>query len=357
MPGSRFKILLVILLPIIVSGMVTSAITLRTASEAVEARSRYFGEAIANQLALSVTDQLVQEDLLSLNVTLNELLERGGFTFASVYSADNRLLAQAGKNSGDVVIFTEEVVFQNAGAGYVQLGLDSRYIASPSDVILSTSLSIHAGIALIIAVAVWLYADFFLLWWTAPTSSRLLKHGTKTQTEDDEEAQSEQVAGFVTILVIKVRPARQLHTWFDTIEKALTLHRAESELTNGDDILVVFRSDDQVFQSVCCGLLVRAMMKLTRGNSQVKLGMHTIEATEDTRAFEKAKKHATYLASISEGRLLTSRQVFQLAGANTDRMMLTEFHSSLTPDGEVFFVESLNPANQVLIDKQAMQLI
>ncbi|HKI75182.1 MAG TPA: hypothetical protein VJ998_11075, partial [Pseudomonadales bacterium] len=139
MPGSRsFKIraLCSILIPIILAGIVITYVAVSSTRHMLVERADQFGGAIADQLATSVSDQLVQRDLLGLNVTLGNLVTRGDFSFASVYSADNKLVAQAGKNTGNLTLFTRDVVFQNAAAGYVQVGFSPDLVDSPISTIL-----------------------------------------------------------------------------------------------------------------------------------------------------------------------------------------------------------------------------
>jgi len=80
-------------------------------------------------------------------------------------------------------------------------------------------------------------------------------------------------------------------------------------------------------------------------------GVHTASAND----FSVAQKHASYLASIGENCLLTSHRVFEKAAGN-NTIIMQEFRSSLTPDGEVYSVVSLTDSNQTLINKQAERL-
>ena len=355
MRGPKLKTLLIILLPIVLSGLITTLVSMASSKRQLEARALHFGNAVAEQMALTVVEPMVQKDLLSLNVILTNLLDKGSFQFASVYSSDNRLLAQSGKNTGDMTMFTRDVVFQSAATGFVQLGMDNGYLHAPMTAMLATAIVINAAVIAFICVAVWFYGDLLYFWWSAPpVVVPVLSVSTPanpTPVETPEEI--DDISGDLTILVIKVRPARQLEANIDRITRALSLYRGEVEITDGDDFVITFTTSDQVFQAICCGLLIQAIMRQTRGSIHVKLGLHVAALTRGEDTF-KATKHATYLASISDDKLLVSRQARNKMG-NSDRVALEPFHSSLTPDGEVYCMKSLT--NTELIERQARQFV
>ena len=168
----RARVLCVILVPLILGAILTTWVAVFASNRLLEQRANQFGSAIADQLASSISDQLVRPDVLGLNVTLNNLLEKGNFSFASVYSADNKLLAQAGKNTGDLKVFTRDVVFQNAAAGTLQVGLSPHLVDAPVRTILYTSILVPLIFVAVIALFGWAYADFVYLWLTAPGSPK-----------------------------------------------------------------------------------------------------------------------------------------------------------------------------------------
>lgn len=350
----RIKWLAAILVPILGSAVVTTWVATTAVHRQLEERTRLFGNAMADQLALTVTDQLVQKDLLSLNVVLNDLTAKGDFSFASVYSVDNRLLAQAGRNGGDLLIFTRDVVFQNASAGSVQIGLGKQYLTTPTTRILMIVILVHLMLVICLGTVGWLYGDFVYLWMTRPGSAGIAppRAGTVTPVP----ARMDHAIDQVTILVIKIKPARQLHAHEKTIMKALALYHGSLEATEGDDLVITFTGDNQISQAIRCGLLINSIMHSTHANITVKLGLHATPATGGSPAIAGAKKQATYIASISENKLLASRQAYQLGGGY-EQAIMHAFHSSLAPDGDMYCVESVEPADQELIQRQARQLM
>jgi uncharacterized membrane protein affecting hemolysin expression len=348
--GFKTKILCAILVPVIFCAIVTNWVAVSSAKHLLEERARQFGGAIADQLAVSITDQLVQRDILGLNVTLGNLQAKGDFSFASVYGADNKLLAQTGKSNGDQLVFTRDVVFQNATAGYLQIGLAHQYVDSPATTILLTSILVHLILVSLIGLFGWSYADLVYLWLTAP---RRREPEPMIEQPAPEEHPDEGESNRLTILVIKVRPARLVAMHRKMITQALALYGGDVEATDGGDFTVTFRSRSQIFDAMRSALLVRALMQLGHDAATVKLGLHT---TAETGQADKARKQATYMASISDNVLLASKEVHRCLD-RPEQVTMHQFHSSLTPSGEVYYVDSLGGQNQELIQRQARQLL
>ena len=108
----KLRTIFLVLVPIFISGLASVLFSYNHVNVELNQKGQHFGNAIAEQLSLSVTDYLVNEDILSLNVVLNDLVAGGTFDFASIYSADNRLLAQAGKRASGMDkahIFTRDI--------------------------------------------------------------------------------------------------------------------------------------------------------------------------------------------------------------------------------------------------------
>jgi hypothetical protein len=100
--------------------------------------------------------------------------------------------------------------------------------------------------------------------------------------------------------------------------------------------------------------LILEMFKHTDSPLSIKVGMHQVLDRENKTQFEQAKKHASYLASISEHQLLTSRLI-QDHNKQQDLYKSQTFHSSMTPDGEVYCIDALT--SQSLIESQAREIM
>ncbi len=346
--------LLVILLPIALVGTVTIAGTFLAATAEVEARAEHYGGAIADQLALTITDQMVQEDVLGLNVLLTDLLNNDDFTFASVYTTDNRLLAQVGKDREYLRSYSRDITFQDAALGSITIGLDPGPSFSAIHSLLITSTLVLILVMGVLAAAIIVYGDMIYLWFTA-TSSKVTAEETETHTEEAAAEASPPGNGLMTILVIKIRPMRQLESHRSRVMNALSLYRGELLSEDGEDLVVSFEQLDQVFHAICAGQLIRQLMTQVRGVVAVRLGMHSLPLTTTDRDLDRAIKQATYLASIAGDQLLTSRSTRQ-AALDSKGLRLVAFHSSLAPEGEVFCLEALDASHEHLIKQQANQL-
>ncbi|XOV86057.1 MAG: hypothetical protein ACFHX7_13920 [Pseudomonadota bacterium] len=353
----RTKMLIVMLLPITLIGAVAIIGNFLAAASEVNSRAEHYGGAIADQLAQTITDQLVQEDVLGLNVLLADLLRNDDFAFASVYATDNRLLAQVGRNSDHLRSFSRDITFQDAALGSVTIGFNPGPSFSGLHTLLVTSLLLLALVIGVLAGAIFLYGDMIYLWFSIASN----RPGTGA-TPDEPEAHDRQVAevipepiGLLTILVIKIRPMRQLDSHRQRVLNALSLYRGDLLDEDGEDLVVAFEQADQVFRAICAGQLIRRLMNQVRGNIAVKQGMNSLAEPASERDRQRAIKQATYLASIASDQLLTSRTSRE-AVQDTHGIQLVAFHSSLAPEGEVFCLESLDASHEHLINQQANQL-
>ncbi|MDZ7686626.1 MAG: hypothetical protein U5O39_17985 [Gammaproteobacteria bacterium] len=139
-----------ILVPILIGATIGTALTWQWATDRVESRSRHFGNALASQVALTVTSPLLQKDALSLNVILRDLVRRGDVAFASVYDADNHLVAQAGRRNEKQLHVSKDVTFQNTAAGYVQIGLPREDITASIIGVLGLSITLWGFIVAVV---------------------------------------------------------------------------------------------------------------------------------------------------------------------------------------------------------------
>jgi hypothetical protein len=172
---------------------------------------------------------------------------------------------------------------------------------------------------------------------------------TKTKEEESAvPAVMEAVTNNRSTLAVKIKPARLVPV--KGIRKACALYGGLLETLSDEEWLLTFDKNDQLFRSLRCGLLIRELVRLQTGNLYFKGGIDS--ATIDDLPI--LRKQASYLASVSDENLLVSQRVNKQI---QDEYLSTnihsqEFHSSLTADGEVYYVESTDS----LIEQQALQL-
>jgi hypothetical protein len=316
-------------------------------------QSRHYGQAIADQLAINSIDYLVSNDILSLNVVLDDLLTRNNFSFAAIYDPDSNLLAQSGKHSSTEHSYTSDISFEVSALGHVLIELDSSQSQNKLQVILVASVVLHSLIAFITLGLIWFYSDLLFLWVSVPPG----RSHTKTEEEESEvPAITEAVTRYRSTLVVKIKPARLAPV--EGINKACALYGGHLEALSDEEWLLTFDRGDQLFRSLRCGLLIRELVRLQPGNLYFKGGIDSAMIDD----LPMLRKQASYLASVSDENLLVSQRVNkqiqdEYLSTNTSTNTSTniqsqQFHSSLTADGEVYYVESTDS----LLEQQAIQL-
>ena len=362
MHQSKAKLVLLILLPAVVC--LTLSLFLITGfvySELKEQRE-HFTQAIVSQLTASTADYLVTEDLLGLNVVLGNLVSEGDLTFASVYNTDNNLLAQAGKaGSENQDIVTRDITFQNETAGYLRVVVNQSTLDEKFRRLVSTFILIHLLILGATAFFIWYFADliFLGLFSANKQHGRITSKNIPTEVDTlnqigtDPGSETPAVADDINlIMVMKIRPHRWLATHEERISSALSLYRCRVEVTDGQDIVAMFSAEDCLYDAVCAGLLLIEVFERLNTTINIKIGINLVTEPE---LIDACRKQTVYIASIAERQLLISRDVYNLC-CEDSRILISEFHNSLTPTGSVFLVESLQPAYQKLIRLQAEKL-
>ena len=292
-----------------------------------------FGNTIADQLVITATDSLVNQDVLSLNIMLRDLLAQDNFEFAAVYDTESNLLAQAGKTTDSHLVFTREITFQNTLVGHLRLGLKSSY--TPIVELIAMAVLLFTVIAIFSTLAIWFYGDLFYRWMLGSPESRSMDTNVAEQPLTESSCW----------LTIKLKPDRLVDAHREKLTQAFLLYSGNAQ-TRGDDITVIFSTGAHIQNSLCCALLIKAITDLLPGNISFKAGLD-MGADEDA-----APKHAAYLASISEHQLLVSRRVFQ-QHQGFEGIQLTELHHSAVGEGEVYLVTASNE----LIKQQAIHLV
>lgn len=346
---SNFRGLTLILLPLVLSACLSTYLIASYTSSVLTNQADQFGQAIADHMANSVADHLVSDDRLGLNVLLSELLARGNFDSASVYNVNNELIAQVGR-SGNTTTFTKDVTSQNAITGYVRLGLNRNYLNSAINRTIKISIGLHLLVLLLIWFLGVFYGDLIYIWMM---HSGISKSAPKIVVEKQTIAEPTSLPE-ATLLAVKLRPTRLLEQYKYKIKSAHALYGGEFEETENGDISICFRGEEQLSHAMYTGLLILSLFKRVDAPITLKLGIHTVKDQSISGELEKAKKHTSYLASISENQLLTSRLVHNSC-MDTDQFNQQAFHGSMAPDGEVFSITAQDCKD--LIASQADQIL
>lgn len=369
----RARLLLLAILPLIFSMIAMSLVVTVMTEKRMQTQSEHFSRTLTSYLAMTIAEHLVNNDLLGINVLLTRLQEDSALDFASVYDANNQLVAQVGRRGVDQsAVFSREITFQDTTAGYVQVGFSTKSITAQSQLALSLVVVFHLVLGLIVSGLILFAGDFLAIWILGRQSVAPIQDRDTAETEQAEPLEIQDPSA--VILVLKLRPARLIEKHRTNLNRSIGLYGGQLRDHEGDDLLILFTGGNAIFSSACAALLLLSLVELLGPPLKLKVGMHWLSDTSDEVALEKATKHASYLASIDEQVALVSRVYAQSIAAlskneqsvndqSSNQQSTNEyseieyeaFHSSLTPDGEVFQLKSVN--NQELIERQALQLL
>jgi uncharacterized membrane protein affecting hemolysin expression len=341
------------MLSVIAMSLVVTVMT----EKRMQTQSEHFSRTLTSYLAMTIAEHLVNNDLLGINVLLTRMQEDSALDFASVYDANNQLIAQVGRRGIDQsAVFSREITFQDTTAGYVQVGFSTKSITAQSQLALSLVVVFHIVLGLIVSGLILFAGDFLAIWVLGRQSVVPIQDSEIVEIGQEHAEVLETQDQSTVILVLKLRPARLIEKHRTNLNRGIGLYGGQIMDHDGDDLLILFTGSNAIFNSACAALLLLSLVELLGPPLKLKVGMHWLSDTSDDVVLEKATKHASYLASIGEQAVLVSRVYVQSIGANEhSEIEYDAFHSSLTPDGEVFQVKSVK--NQELINRQALHLL
>jgi uncharacterized membrane protein affecting hemolysin expression len=361
------RVLLLVTAPLLVSCALSVYFIAGHISETQQQQSQLIGNAIAKQLGASVSEYMLAEDRLSLTVLLNELVTEGVFSSATIYGADNSLVAAAGNSvNSENAVFTAEIPYQDSVAGYVHISLATDRLFTDG---WSTILIIGTANLLLILVA-----GFCAVKMASKLTSQ---HSTPEQASNRDDAtngstrkersfslpiikapsraeQKSQPLEFddFTMLVLRIRPPRIVDDLRSSIRKAASLHKGRIESFDDEEITILFTNEtDHCFQAACTALVVRSLTNEIK-YGECKAGMVCGSKKDEIR---QIRKQASYYASVANNELLVSESVY-LHEHIYGKAEIVEFHSSMAPDSQLYKISGLLDSHQNLIDSQARQL-
>jgi len=370
---SQFKypaaITLLITIPLILSISLSTVLLSDLLLNDLDSQADRFGQSSADLLAVSCDEYLLNNDLLSLNVLLSKLVSNGYFKHASIYSADNRLLAQSGTPDWTAdKVFTAEIHYQDSIAGHLRITISQTERRKTSAVTISIIIACNLLLIALAAILVFKSGDRIsaflnrLSVQNEPAVTGEIKQADLSEPDREIPVllqerpvllQDRDIGCSFSILVIKLKPVRDALQLKHAINQAISLYNGEIIQQKEDEIVVNFAAEsDNSFQAICTLLVIRSLVDDLVPGLELAAGIH---CGSDMEEQDSIKKHAIYLASLGSGNLLTSESIYY-DGQIRNRVEISEFHSSLTPDTKVFAIESLQHDYQTLIDSQAAQL-
>ncbi|MFT6014981.1 MAG: putative membrane protein affecting hemolysin expression, partial [Candidatus Azotimanducaceae bacterium] len=160
----RIRLILLAILPIVVSAMVMSVVVTTVTEKRMQAQNEQFSRTLTSYLAMTIAEHLVNNDALGINVLLSRMQEESALDYASVYDAQNQLIAQVGQHGAASNAFSREISFQDTTAGYIQVGFSSDAITAQSSLALSLVLVFHLILGFVICGFIWFAGDLATVW-------------------------------------------------------------------------------------------------------------------------------------------------------------------------------------------------
>lgn len=307
-----------------------------------EAQTRY-GEATAAQLAHHLVQYVVEKDLLSLNVVVNQMTDKAHVTSISVYDESNGLIAQAGRVAEDDAAYSSELSFQDSVVGFVRVGIKKTETGTVSTIL------ILLGVFAAYAVVLWRYRDLV-------DGLKQLTEASPPEATPDIEQRVPAAPPIISIaedapiehclLVIRVRPAYRMEAQFERFYQAAKLYHGIVEQTTAEELVIHFEGADATYLGLCAGYLLREICNSTTGNIRFGGVVSVIEEN-----VEKLRKAASYLASIADSELLLTSGESRLKG----RVELQPFHHSLIDSDDLKKVITVETSTQ--LERQAQEII
>lgn len=363
------RLVLLISAPLAFSALLSLYVLSSLVAGNLDRQAGSFGQVLADQLAVSSAEYLLSNDLLSLNVMLANLVKERHLLGAAVYSADNRLLVEAGRSSpGGEQEFTAEIHYQDSIAGYIRVTLDRAEQDRTMNRALVQILVLNGLLIFAVATVLWRYPGVLsrLLFSggeakdahtdpAKPAPKRAAGDGTDRDSIVSTASAESERSRDLTVLVLKLKPARLAGQYVERIAQAVALYQGEVVARQEDEWTVHFRrDDDHCFHAICAGLLIQL---LTGNHSQGFTFDGGIQCAENPAPpmYNAVTKQAIYLASLGSGKLLAGEQPLRYASV-TERVMVSGYHSSLAPDFRVFAIDALREPYQALVERQAAKL-
>jgi uncharacterized membrane protein affecting hemolysin expression len=110
-------------------------VTNSTTESILRQQADSLGESIARQTAILVTELVLSNDLISMNVVLNQLTRDAAISQAAILNVDDQVIAIAGAQRGAAIdrdqifgSYVSPISLQGSLAGYVRINLDQSYI-------------------------------------------------------------------------------------------------------------------------------------------------------------------------------------------------------------------------------------
>jgi hypothetical protein len=334
---SRLRLLAALTTPLIVSAVITVSGILILSSDTVEIENKKLHQSAANQIARVTADYLAKRDLLSLNVMVDDLSREAHISLAAIYDPQNRLLAQSGLAQPNSTRLTAEISSQTESLGRLVVEFEDTPNSGFLRLILWSSIFVYSLLITLVCTLAYFFGDFLMLWVTGRPGPKPAAIETDKGTPA-----SMPTSLSCSLLAMKLTPQRLVPDQ-EIIQQCQALQGNLFELTSGE-YEVHFRSDQHLPNCLEFTRFIEQLVSASEGRMQAKMAMSQ-GLFED---HEDIKKRVRYLASLSPGKPLISKSVYDELTQETSETVTTSmasifshydikpFHSPMASDIELF---------------------
>ncbi|MDR2213584.1 MAG: hypothetical protein LBE21_08170 [Pseudomonadales bacterium] len=288
--------------------------------QSLKQQTETIGLILAKQMSGSVTELVLANDVLGLNVVVNQLVQEPGITRAAISDVDGIVLASAARDgmapANTATTYQAAITLQGLVAGQVQLSLDENLLRTPlTQPQVAFYGAIIGGLVITLILAFWLAAGvsrplrellhdidhpeedetprlpasgevgqvqqrvYELLHRQVELEEQLSNAGLPDPA-DDEAVPSSARRRLATLLVVSVKDSQRVVELLNAatlalllqqfqfyLRQAARLYRGVVTRIDGDSILVCFDArrckEDHAFNALCCAQLFMLLMQKT----------------------------------------------------------------------------------------------
>lgn len=325
-PGSsRIQSMLASLGPALTISFLVTLFTMSLAHSIIREETLRFSNALADQVAITSAEYLINSDALSLNIMLRRLCLESDFEGAKIYNKEANVIAQAGESKDSDLKISRDIIFQNSVIGQLKIGVN-----------VNNSFAFELLVKTLLTFLV-LSSFFGIMFWSGTIVKNNFWNKFRKINSHAGVAQQE-----ICYLVIKLNNLERNNKYREIFLQLCDFHSGEQQPHDKDSV-ISFCYGDHVDNGIIFGLKVKALNKLLQGDTAFEAGLDVGEDSEATL------KHASYLAGISQNQLLVShRAKCNCKALGNKSFQLKTINHNLIEEGKVFIAEEIE---NIIIEK------
>lgn len=350
----------------------------------IDQSTEAFGENLIQQLSRDASNPLVQDDKLSLQSLLNELVEGPMVVSSTIYDIENRPIAEAGTLIGGHS-FSASITFQDSIAGYAVITLDNSALQRQASLNSWKLISLAALLAALVYILGSLSAKQLSiilndLAQVAKTPSMRRKSAHIAYPGDDEILQLARAISlsattepanqhvpiyhqpcaiasieFNNLGTLNPSPAiNQLGNFRHQLGMICRLYQGQLSISRSNCFSLIFYADNNSsnypFRALCCALLIDQWVSKEYPSLSLKIGLGLQNAgcgndiATELAHHQQIEQNLLMTSQITSG-LITSNELCQQGSVNTKIISTPQTNNTAV-------IEGLRNPYAELLDKQ-----